>query len=61
MGSVTDLAGTDQLDSPEPYPKLVKRGFCPLNHHVTSGIVVIHAGSQTLCLLGSLDEGDEMG
>jgi hypothetical protein len=60
-GSITDLAGTDQLDSPKAYPKLIERGFCPLDYHVSSGIVLIHAGSQTFCLLGSLNEGDETG
>jgi hypothetical protein len=60
-GSVTDLAWTGQLDSPKPYPKFVERSFCSLGHHVTSGIVLMHAGSQTFCLLGNLDEGDEMG
>jgi hypothetical protein len=45
----------------KPYPKFVERSFCSLGHHVTSGIVLMHAGSQTFCLLGNLDEGDEMG
>jgi hypothetical protein len=60
-GSITDLAGADQLDSPKPYPKLIERGFCSLDHRVTSGIVLMDAGSQTFCLLGNLDEGDEVG
>ncbi len=59
MGSITDLAGTDQLDSPKLYPKLVERGFSALDHHVTNSIVLVHAGSQTFCLLGNLDEGDK--
>ncbi len=61
MGSITDLAGTDQLDSPKLYPKLVERGFSALDHHVTNSIVLVHAGSQTFCLLGNLDEGDKVG